>query len=136
MKSPGLKPSTVAAHLAVPRAGVPVDFSLGYSGDWTITEALLAGADTWYSVVAGLFPQPALDILCAVRAGDGGEARRMNARLEPLWALFRQHSGLRVVYACATLLDLCHAAPPRPILPLDDEARAQVAAVIRTLDLR
>jgi len=136
VKSPGMEPRAVAAHLAALRDAVPAGFSLGYSGDWTVTEALLAGADAWYSVVAGLFPQVAIDILRAARAGDADEARRLNVRLEPLWALFRQHSSLRVMYACANRLELCHAAPPRPILPLGAEAQAQVAAVIRTLDLR
>ncbi len=80
-----MEPRAVAAHLAALRDAVPAGFSLGYSGDWTVTEALLAGADAWYSVVAGLFPQVAIDILRAARAGDADEARRLNARLEPLW---------------------------------------------------
>lgn len=136
VKSPGQEPQAVAGHLAGLRAVVPPDVSLGYSGDWTTTEALIAGADAWYSVVAGLFPQVALDIVRAVQRGDAAEARRLDARLAPLWALFRDYSSLRVMFACADLLDLCHAAPPRPILPLGEEARRRVAAVIRALDLR
>ncbi len=136
VKSPGQEPQAVAGHLAALRAAVPPGFSLGYSGDWTVTEALIAGADAWYSVVAGLFPQAALAIVRAVQRGDAAEARRLDARLDPLWALFRQYSSLRVIYACAHLLDLTRAAPPRPILPLGEEARGRVAEVIRALDLR
>ncbi|GJD63595.1 hypothetical protein MPEAHAMD_3765 [Methylobacterium frigidaeris] len=40
------------------------------------------------------------------------------------------------MFACAGLLDLCHAAPPRPILPLGEDARRRVAEVIQALDLR
>jgi 4-hydroxy-tetrahydrodipicolinate synthase len=136
VKSPGQEPRAVAGHLAALRAVVPQELSLGYSGDWTTTEALIAGADAWYSVVAGLFPQVALDIVRAVERGDAAEARRLDARFAPLWALFREYSSLRVVFACADLLDLCHPAPPRPILPLGEEARRRVAEVIRALDLR
>ncbi|MET7244297.1 dihydrodipicolinate synthase family protein [Methylobacterium sp. EM32] len=136
VKSPGQEPQAVAGHLAGLRAVVPHDVSLGYSGDWTTTETLIAGADAWYSVVAGLFPQVALDIVRAVQRGDAAEARRLDARLAPLWALFREYSSLRVMFVCADLLDLCHAAPPRPILPLGEEARQRVAEVIRALDLR
>ncbi|AWN51207.1 dihydrodipicolinate synthase family protein [Methylobacterium sp. 17Sr1-1] len=135
VKSPGQEPQAVAGHLAGLRAVVAPDVSLGYSGDWTTTEALIAGADAWYSVVAGLFPQAALGIVRAAQRGDAAEARRLDARLAPLWTLFREYSSLRVMFACADLLDLCHAAPPRPILPLGEAARRRVAEVIRALDL-
>ncbi|TNC13222.1 dihydrodipicolinate synthase family protein [Methylobacterium terricola] len=135
VKSPGQPPQAVAGHLAELRAAVPPGFSLGTSGDWLATEGLIAGVEAWYSVVAGLFPQPALAILRAVQAGDTAEARRLDARLEPLWALFREHSSLRVIYACANLLDLTEAVPPRPILPLGADVRARVAEVIRALGL-
>ncbi|AWN47491.1 dihydrodipicolinate synthase family protein [Methylobacterium terrae] len=136
VKSPGQAPEAVAGHLAELRAAVPPGFSLGTSGDWLATEALIAGAEAWYSVVAGLFPEIAVAIVRAVGAGDAAEARRLDARLEPLWALFREFSSLRVIYACANLLDLTRAAPPRPILPLGEAARARVAEVMRALDLR
>ncbi|RZK91335.1 MAG: dihydrodipicolinate synthase family protein [Methylobacterium sp.] len=97
--------------------------------------ALLAGGEAWYSVFAGLFPQPALAIVRAVEAGDAAEAQRLNARLEPLWGLFRTYSSLRVIYACADLLGLCRAVPPRPILPLEGEARRQVADTLAALEL-
>ncbi|MER2268761.1 dihydrodipicolinate synthase family protein [Methylobacterium oxalidis] len=136
VKSPAPEPEGVAAHLAALRAAVPEGFPLGYSGDWNAAEALIAGGDAWYSVVAGLFPEAGLAILRAVRAGDAAEARRLDARLRPLWDLFRAFSSLRVVYACADLMGLCHAAPPRPILPLPEAARQRVAGALRALDLR
>lgn len=39
------------------------------------------------------------------------------------------------MYACADLLGLTQSVPPRPILPLGDEARGRVAEVIRALEL-
>lgn len=135
VKSPAPEPADVAAHLAEMRRLVPGSFSLGYSGDWNAVEALLAGADAWYSVVAGLFPRTSMALVRAVRSGDAPGARRLNASLEPLWALFRDYSSLRVMYACANLLGLCRAEPPRPILPLSGAARQRVADTLAGLEL-
>ncbi|RYB07061.1 dihydrodipicolinate synthase family protein [Lichenibacterium ramalinae] len=134
-KSPAAPAAEVAGRIAALRAAVPDGFRLGSSVDWHAAEALLAGSEAWYSVAAGLFPRPCLAILRAARRGDGAEARRLDAALAPLWALFRAHSSLRVVYAAADILGLCRAEPPRPILPLPAAVRADVAAVVERLGL-
>lgn len=59
----------------------------------------------------------------------------LDGRLTPLWALFTAHSSLPVLYAAADLLGLCRTEPPRPILPLRDGARRQVADVLAESDL-
>jgi 4-hydroxy-tetrahydrodipicolinate synthase len=134
-KSPAPEPESVAAHLADLRGVVPDGFPLGFSVDWNSVEALIAGGDAWYSVAAGLFPQAGMRIFEAVRGGDAGEARRLNARLEPLWSLFREFSSLRVIYAGVDALGICRAAPPRPVLPLPEAARKRVADALAALDL-
>ena len=130
VKSPTTDPSATAAHVAELHGLVPEGFSLGYSGDWNCTEALLAGADLWHSVIAGLFPEIGVALTRAATSGDAAEARRLDARLEPLWALFRAYSSLRVIYAAAALMDICHAVPPRPILRLPEAARIEVRDVL------
>jgi 4-hydroxy-tetrahydrodipicolinate synthase len=135
VKSPAPEPQAVAAHLRELRDVVPDGFSLGYSGDWNSVEALIAGADAWHSVVAGLFPRVGMDLVQAVQSADMAKAREVNERLEPLWSLFREHSSLRVMYACADLLGICRAEPPRPILPLTGAARQRVADTLKALDL-
>lgn len=135
VKSPSPEPEAAAEHVRVLRAAVPAEFTLGYSGDWNAVEALLAGGEAWYSVFAGLFPRSALAITRAVEVGDAAEARRLNARLAPLWELFRTFSSLRVAYACADLLGLCRAEPPRPILPVTEEVRRRIADTLATLEL-
>ena len=135
VKSPAPEPQAVAAHLADLRRVVPDGFSLGYSGDWNAVEALIAGGDAWYSVVAGLFPRISMGLVQAVQNGDAAEARRLNERLEPLWSLFKEFSSLRVIYASADALGICRAEPPRPILSLDGAARRRVADVLEALDL-
>jgi 4-hydroxy-tetrahydrodipicolinate synthase len=70
-----------------------------------------------------------------VQSEDAVAARRLNAGLEPLWSLFKELSSLRVMYACADLLGICRAEPPRPILPLSAAARQRVADTLKALDL-
>jgi 4-hydroxy-tetrahydrodipicolinate synthase len=135
VKCPAPEPHAIAAHLAELRGVVPDGFSLGYSGDWNSVEAMLAGGDAWYSVMAGLFPQVSMAIIRAVQRGDAAEARRLNASLQPLWDLFKAFSSLRVIYASADLLGICRAEPPRPILPLSGTARQRVADTLKVLGL-
>ena len=136
VKSPTGPPIDIAIHLADLRKRVPSAFSLGYSGDWNAAEALLAGADAWYSVAGGLFPTDCLALTRAAQAGDAERTDELNTRLEPLWALFRAHSSLRVMYAAADILGVCRAEPPRPILPLTEAARREVETVLSDLALR
>jgi 4-hydroxy-tetrahydrodipicolinate synthase len=135
VKSPAPEQTAVAAHLAELRRLTPEGFSIGYSVDWNAVEALLAGSDAWYSVVAGLFPRVSMALVRAAQSGDAAETRALNARLEPLWALFKEFSGLRLMYASADLLGICRAEPPRPILPLPQAARQRVADTLKTLNL-
>ncbi len=133
LKSPAPAPDAVAAHLDALRRATPDGFSVGCSVDWHAAEALLAGADAWYGVAAGLFPARCLAILRAARSGDAAEARRLDAAMRPLWDLFRAHSSLRVVYAAAEALGSCRAEPPRPVLPLSAGIRSEVARVVAAL---
>lgn len=129
-------PSELAAdHLKQLRSVVPSGFSVGYSGDWNATEALIAGGDAWYSVAAGLFPNACLAITRAAQSGNAAEARRLDAAMQPLWALFKEFSSLRVMYAAAGIKGICAAAPPRPILPLPDPAKDRIAKALKDLAL-
>ncbi len=132
-KNPVPDPGKVAQQHAALKALVPADFSLGYSGDWNAAEALLAGGQTWYSVAAGLFPEPCLAIVRAAQAGQVDRARSLNAAMEPLWSLFRQFTSLRVMYAAANSLGLAHAEPPLPILPLSRQDHVLVRAAVEQL---
>ena len=59
---------------------------------------------------------------------------RWNARFQPLCDLFRELSGLRVIYAAADALNICRMAAPRPILPLSPAIHQRVAAVLAKLE--
>lgn len=106
---------------------------IGYSGDWGAAPALLAGADAWYSVVAGLLPTAALRLTRAAQAGDREAALATDAAFEALWSLFRAHGSLRVMYLIAEQLGLKPGAPPLPIRPLPSSLREAVAIAIQTI---
>lgn len=108
------------------RPRVRESVALGVSGDHLAAGALAAGADVWFSVVGGLFPEAAQAI---VREGQPA-----SARLEPLWALFRRYGSVRVVATAAALLGLAGERNlPRPLQLLDG---TELDPVLRALELR
>jgi 4-hydroxy-tetrahydrodipicolinate synthase len=134
VKMPLPKDMEFAGEMGRLRADLPPGFRIGYSGDWGACDALLTGADAWYSVVAGLFPKPAAALTRAASQGDVIESRRLDALFAPLWALFKTHGSLRVVYAAAGLLKLTDALPPRPLLPLSADLLPAIEAAIAGLE--
>jgi 4-hydroxy-tetrahydrodipicolinate synthase len=105
-------------EIALLREATSEGFSIGYSGDWGAAEAMLSGADAWYSVVAGLLPVPSLRLARAAQAGNVEEARRLDHEFQPLWKLFKEFGSFRVMYLIAGILKIFQAEPPRPLLPI------------------
>ena len=83
--------------------------------------------------MAGFLPEIALRLTAAAMAGKAAEAKRIEEELAPLWALFKAHGSLRVVFAMARQMGLTDCDPPRPILPLDDATRREIAAATEPL---
>ena len=135
VKMPLAADDDYAGELARLRQMTPDTFTIGYSGDWGAADALLAGCDTWYSVAAGLLAAPALALTRAAQSGDAVEAARLNGAFEPLWALFKRYGSFRVMFVIADLLGLAHVQPPRPVLPLPEEARDDVRQALETLEI-
>lgn len=107
--------------------------NVGYSGDWGAASALLAGADAWYSVVAGLLPVPSLRLTRAGLSSDREATTAADADFQPLWAVFRTHGSLRVMYVIADQLGLRPGQPPLPIQPLDSSVGLAVAKAMEAL---
>ncbi len=131
IKMPLLADGAYADELARLRATTPEGFAIGYSGDWGGTPSLLAGGDAWYSVIAGLLPAPALRLTRAAQVGCQDEVEALEAAFAPLWALFKAHGSLRLMYAIADRLSLSVGDPP---LPLMRAGRSAIAAVHVALD--
>lgn len=80
------------------RAVVPERVRIGISGDAVGATGLLAGADLWFSGLAGTLPEPLLAITRAALACRAEEAQQLSYRLDGLWDLFAECGGsLRVV---------------------------------------
>lgn len=109
------------------------NLAIGYSGDWGAAEALLAGADAWYSVLGGLLPRTALALTRAAMAGEAGEARRFDDLLQPLWTMFKAYGSIRVVYMLAEHLLDVRTELPLPLLPLRPADRQRVLDIARPL---
>jgi 4-hydroxy-tetrahydrodipicolinate synthase len=123
----------VAEELARLRPLLPAGFLVGYSADWGCSAALLAGGAAWYSVIAGILPEPAVKLARAAISGDAEAVGRIEAGFQPIWSLFREFGSLRVAYAIADLLDLTEAQPPRPILGLGAAECERVSAALAAL---
>ncbi len=115
------------------RAMTSEGFDIGYSGDWGAKDALLAGGACWYSVVAGLLPEPALALTRAAQAGNAAEAERIDHAFTPLWELFREFGSFRVMFVIAEILGFRSITPPRPILALEPAYRKRVESALRPL---
>ncbi len=125
IKLPGER---AADRISALRPRVPAGVALGVSGDQFAAGALHGGAEVWFSVVGGLFPEAALAI---VRDGEAA-----SARLTPLWTLFRRHGSVRVMATAAALLGLAGEHNlPRPLRLLDGDARSEVETTLRALEL-
>lgn len=107
--------------------------AIGYSGDWGAGEALLSGADAWYSVIGGLLPRIAFALTKAAIAGEDGEVRRLDGLLQPLWQTFKAFGSLRVIYTLIDLFSLAKAELPRPLLPLGPMDRQRVLEAVEPL---
>ena len=125
----------VATNLQSLRDALPTDFAIGYSADWGCADALLAGADTWYSVVGGTLPEQTMRLAKAAIDGKTAEAQKLNGQFARLWALFQEYGSLRVVYAIAKLMSLTDAEPPRPILPMAGAAQQQLIEALAALEV-
>ena len=125
------------ARVARLRALIPDNVTIGISGDPAAATGLLAGCEAWYSVMGGLYPELALALTRAARAGDAEQAQARSDALAPLWALYHDYGGsLRVAATIAELTDRVSApCLPQPLNTLQGEARQRVAAVIEALGL-
>jgi 4-hydroxy-tetrahydrodipicolinate synthase len=137
IKIPGVPADPAAARSRVERlrALIPAHVTIGVSGDAFAATGLNAGCEAWYSVIGGLFPQLALAITRAAQAGNAKEAEQLSERLAPLWKLFLQYGGLRVVAKAAELRGLAASCLPLPVQPLQPDATQRLSVILDDLEL-
>ena len=133
IKAPAPAASEITENLATLRAAVTNNFSVGYSGDFHATQALISGADAWYSVLGGIMPEICVAIVRSCQRGYMQEALRLDRSLEPIWDLFREFASLRVAYAIAQIRGVTRAQPPRPVHPMPDNAMERLKEALGVL---
>ncbi|SFS19375.1 dihydrodipicolinate synthase family protein [Yoonia litorea] len=121
VKMPPPTQGDLAEDLGRLRRALPDDFVIGYSGDWVISDALLAGADAFYSALAGTLPHTFGTLAKAASAKDVEVVNGLNRKLAPIWDLCRRYGSLRLAYALNHRLGHTDAQLPRPLLPIDDK---------------
>ncbi|MDZ8171966.1 dihydrodipicolinate synthase family protein [Microbacterium xanthum] len=130
IKLPGTPVPDFTDRVDALRAAVPASTTLGVSGDALASDALLGGADVWYSVIAGTLPTPALELTRAAHRGDRATVDDLEARLAPLWDLMARYGSYRVVTQLAAIIGLTEAATlPRPVRPLPARAATELEAI-------
>ena len=133
VKMPLAKDGDFAGELARLRPLTPPSFRIGYSADWGTGAALLAGADAFYSGIAGVLPKPMMSLARAALNGDASQVDALNAAFEPLWTLCKAHGGMRTSYAIAGLLGLKAGTPQLPIQPLSGAVLEDLAKAMDAL---
>lgn len=118
------------------RTHIPKHVTVGISGDPFAATGLSAGCDAWYSVIAGLFPNVALDIMRSAKDENTQNTTRLSEQLNPLWDFFIKHGSLRVIATAAEILGLVsNPSLPLPVKSLQNEERQRLANVINQLEL-
>jgi len=109
-------------------------FEIGYSADWGIADALLAGAGSFYSAVAGTLPKQVTALSSAALASDEAAARAEDDKLVELWTLCKARGSVRVMHAAATQMGLINTPLPLPLLPLETSEQDALAAILEQID--
>ncbi|KAA8996635.1 dihydrodipicolinate synthase family protein [Affinibrenneria salicis] len=136
IKIPGVPDdaAAAAARVARLRALIPPTVSIGVSGDAFALRGLNAGCDLWYSVLAGVFPAVCRRLVSLAAQGESRLTPEMDARLQPVWALFQRYGSLRVVAEMAAQLALTQQdSLPLPLRRIDSEGVAAVKAIVPLL---
>ncbi len=134
VKNPAPTELLSANELTAKRRELPEDFILGYSGDANIAQVLPAGADAWYSVVAGTLPELALSIWSA--RAEPEKLGELHSQCDLLWECFNRWGSIRVVSEISQIMGLGPLKLPLPLQPLEHDALTQIDKALQALDTR
>jgi 4-hydroxy-tetrahydrodipicolinate synthase len=116
------------------------DWSLFIGLEHQLTEAVHAGADGGVNAGANYHPRLFVELYQAVKGGDAAREQKLQRQLLLLGRIFRVGDsaagviqGLKL--ACANI-GLCDEFVAEPFAPLEGKKRAQVRAILKSLDGR
>ncbi len=132
VKNPPAPEGDFSGQMSRLRIQAPEAVSLGYSGDAAILGALKAGADAWYSVLAGTLPDACAALWSARR--DHAALARAAEPLVPLLRTFDTYGGIRVVHELTEIMGLGSVHLPKPLMPLGPDARTEIEAALEAVE--
>lgn len=130
LKDRGLDADDVRARCAALLAGVSAHVEVGFSGDALGSQALLAGARTWHSGLAGVLPGPWVATAAAAVAGDVAAVDMWTERLAPVTALGARWGAMRLAGTVARHAGLDLGPLPAPLREPPADVRAAVDAAV------
>jgi len=95
-----------------------------------VLDALLAGASGWCTAAPNLRPQPCVELYDAVRGGDRARAQEIYDDLAPLLRFIVAGGLPTTVKAGLDLLGRNAGDPRPPLLPLDEDGRAELKGLL------
>ena len=95
-----------------------------------VLDALKTGASGWCTAAPCLRPQPCIDLYEAVRANDLDTAQKLYDDLKPLLQFIVAGGLATTVKAGLELLDFPVGDPRAPLLPLDEQGRAELKRLL------
>lgn len=95
-----------------------------------VLDALKVGASGWCTAAPNLRPQPCIDLYEAVRAGDLDKAQIYYDDLKPLLEFIVAGGLATTVKAGLDLLGFPAGDPRAPLLPLEEQGRAQLRELL------
>jgi len=95
-----------------------------------VLDALRAGASGWCTAAPNLRPQPCIDLYDAVRSGDLEKAQILYDDLKPLLEFIVAGGLATTVKAGLDLLGFPVGDPRAPLLPLDEQGRAELRGLL------
>lgn len=95
-----------------------------------VLDALIEGANGWCTAAASLCPQPCIDLYEAAVCGDQARAQQIYNILAPLLRFIVEGGLPTTVKAGLSLLGRDVGDPRAPLLPLDDNGRTQLQAIL------
>ena len=131
VKNPATATLMSTSVLAGTRKDLPEDFVLGYSGDALIAHVLPAGADAWYSVLAGTLPEVALKIWSA--RAEPEKLSELQSQCTLLWECFNSWGSIRVMPEISRMIGLGSLDLALPLQPLEHNAVAQIDKSLQAL---
>lgn len=95
-----------------------------------VLDALRAGASGWCTAAPNLRPQPCIDLYEAIRSGDLEKAQALYDDVKPLLEFIVAGGLATTVKDGLDLLDFPVGDPRPPLLPLDDQGRAELKGLL------